>query len=747
MTELATLGLSIRSDGVVVATDRLKDFEGAGRRADGVAGSLMRTAVAMGAALAGAFSVRALGGYADAWSDMQSRVGAAIKDMEAAPALMQRITDIANASYSPLEQTAEIYSRNAGILRDLGRGATEAADFTEALNHALVTTATRGERAASVQNALAKAMAVGKLAGDGLETVLTHGSRVAEALADELDTNVSGLRALASQGKITGDVIASALINRVVELREEAGQMDATLGDAGVIANNVMTEWVGRIDKAWQASGRLASKVIELALAFRGTADNVIQLGNVVGMALGPAFDMLGANMDTVAAVAGIAVAALAGFYAPAMIGGLWSLSAALVTGVAGGIKAITLAMLANPLGLLIGGLAAAVTAAFMFRDEIKQAIGVDVVEVVKGTANTVIGAFVGAYDAVVASWSMLPSALGDLVYSAAESAVNGVIYLIREVQANINGFLTDVDGILAKLNSPVRVGTMELMGYADLRNPFAGAAKETGDSISGAFKDAMSRDYVGEMAAGLGKVWDSAAGAGDAIGSLAGQLGEGGATGGQGLAGATKAANDNMRAFGDTAQSVLSDMYNTGKSVFSGFFSDLKSGLKDGQTFWEALGNAGANALDKIADRALSMGANGIFDMIFGSLFGGIGGNSLGGGWGVAGGFGRPGIFGIPGFANGTNSAPGGLAWVGERGPELVNLPRGSQVIPNGPSMALAANQNSGDIVIHNVINVPPGTSADVAPAIAREVTKELRRQLPDAMERYNRNPLRRAG
>jgi TP901 family phage tail tape measure protein len=38
----------------------------------------------------------------------------------------------------------------------------------------------------------------------------------------------------------------------------------------------------------------------------------------------------------------------------------------------------------------------------------------------------------------------------------------------------------------------------------------------------------------------------------------------------------------------------------------------------------------------------------------------------------------------GIPGFAVGTDSAPGGLAIVGERGPELVNLPRGAQVIPS---------------------------------------------------------------
>lgn len=37
-----------------------------------------------------------------------------------------------------------------------------------------------------------------------------------------------------------------------------------------------------------------------------------------------------------------------------------------------------------------------------------------------------------------------------------------------------------------------------------------------------------------------------------------------------------------------------------------------------------------------------------------------------------------------IPGFAGGVNNFSGGLAWVGEDGPELVRLPRGSDVIPN---------------------------------------------------------------
>lgn len=38
-----------------------------------------------------------------------------------------------------------------------------------------------------------------------------------------------------------------------------------------------------------------------------------------------------------------------------------------------------------------------------------------------------------------------------------------------------------------------------------------------------------------------------------------------------------------------------------------------------------------------------------------------------------------------VPRFAAGTSYAPGGAAVVGERGPELINLPRGSRVTPNG--------------------------------------------------------------
>ena len=53
--------------------------------------------------------------------------------------------------------------------------------------------------------------------------------------------------------------------------------------------------------------------------------------------------------------------------------------------------------------------------------------------------------------------------------------------------------------------------------------------------------------------------------------------------------------------------------------------------------------------------------------------------------------------------FANGVQNYRGGMALVGERGPELVNLPRGADVIPNGrggPTMTTVVNMNFyGDI------------------------------------------------
>ncbi|PWC86046.1 hypothetical protein TSH100_13810 [Azospirillum sp. TSH100] len=51
-----------------------------------------------------------------------------------------------------------------------------------------------------------------------------------------------------------------------------------------------------------------------------------------------------------------------------------------------------------------------------------------------------------------------------------------------------------------------------------------------------------------------------------------------------------------------------------------------------------------------------------------------------------------------IPGFATGTPSAPPGLAWVGEEGPELVRLAGGERVFPHDASIEMAQRFNAAN-------------------------------------------------
>ena len=73
-----------------------------------------------------------------------------------------------------------------------------------------------------------------------------------------------------------------------------------------------------------------------------------------------------------------------------------------------------------------------------------------------------------------------------------------------------------------------------------------------------------------------------------------------------------------------------------------------------------------------------------------------------------------------IPAHANGTNFAPGGLSLVGERGPELVNLPRGAGVMSNRELRSLGGSTSVQVIPSPYFDVVVDGRIMQSAPAIA---------------------------
>ena len=777
--EVASLGVEINSNGVLTAEERLKRFQAAGVGAETVVGSLARAAIRAGGALAGAFGLSALARYADQWSDLQSQVGAAIKDMDAAAGLMSRLGNMARASYSPLEQTVNTYARNAGVLRDLGKSADQAADFTEALNNALVITATRGERAASVQNALSKAMATGKLQADGLETVLANGGRVAEALADELGTTVSGLRGLASQGKVTGGVIANALIGSLENLRAEAAEMPATLADAGTIWRNTITEIVGRMDQATNASGGLAEKLIDMADAVRAGADGFIQFALVVSENFermvywgGAYVTMMGVNY--VAAVGAAAVAT------DIMAIALRGLRLA-IAGTGIGVLAIILGDVALKLweaATATDGLADSIESAaapansfFSFMKNGAEALAATFDWLTSGIAAGFVGAFATVYEwyaklvnairtgaeklGIADKIGMTPGAGMDETWATS-------LYLKLSNQASAAGDLAakrwaatfgarvpelvDVDGI---------VGALATKTYDSVDDMWAGmrgtAASPTTSPLS---KEALKaqKNYA-ELVRGAQQFIAAQTLEQQALGMTA----EAAARMRHEQQLLAQAANDNIKLTPAMRQELvglaaemaaveertrsLTEWYNFGKTTLGSFFSDFKRDLMAGTSLWESFGNAAANALDSIADRALSMAANGLFDMIFGAFMGGIGGInpfSLGAG--------GPGFLGGGAGAWGPSFAGGGYTGYGPRTGGLDGMGGFPAILhPNETvidhTRPYAANQNQANdnaprITINNY-----GTPQryEVQSVSRDEIVLIARDEAANAVEQYN--------
>ena len=104
------------------------------------------------------------------------------------------------------------------------------------------------------------------------------------------------------------------------------------------------------------------------------------------------------------------------------------------------------------------------------------------------------------------------------------------------------------------------------------------------------------------------------------------------------------------------------------------------------------------------------------------GNLIKGFGSNIQGAGAYIGGG-----IAGIASYANGGVSM-GGMALVGERGPELVRLPRGARVHSNAESRRMGG----GTINVH--VNGRVGASdaeiRDIASKVAREINTQMNRQ-----------------
>nr|WP_313597587.1 phage tail length tape measure family protein [Brucella intermedia] len=389
-------------------------------------------------------------------------------------------------------------------------------------------------------------------------------------------------------------------------------------------------------------------------------------------------------NLEAIAPYATTAAAALALIYAPSVIAGMVNLIAWM-----GRVSVAAISMgasfaLANPATALVAGFAAAVIAANIFRDELNDIFGRDVVADVKNAVNWIVGAFVGGFNAAKVIWNEFPDVMNEIGALAMHNLMEQIRWGLRQMVLEVNMGLKSI-------------GERFNITLPDLGNPNKLFPPQKGPKVSGrysnavakvtaAFSDAQNTDYVGNMysaiesgaSAAAGKLRELAKGLTDVDEKTKkGKKGRHGKTDAeyyqdiidgadrriasllveqQALGMTEEAANalryeqemlnqaqqhgieltpkqaDYIKMLAGTMAGLESaiqkaqDAINFAKDTTKGFFSDMANGLANGRGWWGSLADAAVNAITKIADALIDSGIDSLFGGSgFGSLLGGL--------------------------------------------------------------------------------------------------------------------------
>jgi tape measure domain-containing protein len=232
-------------------------------------------------------AIRQLAGYAaglatvsaainkvDAYTGLQNRLKLVTESQEQLNQAMGDTFAIAQKTASSWDSTAMVYQRFADNADRLGISMKQTAALTETVSKAI---SVSGGSAASAEAALmqfGQALASGVLRGEEFNSIAEQAPGLLKAIAMGMDTNVGSLRAMAAEGKITGDELVKALSKAKPYIDDLFNKTDFTIAQSLTQLSNEVTKFVG-------AAGAGSGAAAGLSAAISGLADNLGTIANI----------------------------------------------------------------------------------------------------------------------------------------------------------------------------------------------------------------------------------------------------------------------------------------------------------------------------------------------------------------------------------------------------------------------------------------------------------------------------------
>ena len=150
---------------------------------------------------------------------------------------LQTTDELQKKIYASAERSRADYATQADIVAKLGQRAgsafknnDETIAFAENLSKMFVIAGASQQEMASASLQLTQALGSGVLRGEELNAVFESAPNVIQAIADYMGKPIGKIRAMASEGQITADIVKNALLGATDKINEQFDKMPKTWG-------------------------------------------------------------------------------------------------------------------------------------------------------------------------------------------------------------------------------------------------------------------------------------------------------------------------------------------------------------------------------------------------------------------------------------------------------------------------------------------------------------------------------------
>lgn len=233
-------------DNTVERQEQLREAsEQTGSSMDMLKDSFLKLATAAGLA----FSAKELMELGDTYNQTQARLNLITGDLQKTKDLQDAIMESANKSRAAYQDTADAVSKMGLMAKDAFStidanghktlNTSELVAFSELLNKQFVIAGTSAQGMSAAMTQLTQAMASGVLRGDELNSIFEQAPTVIETIADHLGVEIGQIRQLAQEGKITADVVKSAMLSSADKINEKFNSMPYTYSQVATMISNI----------------------------------------------------------------------------------------------------------------------------------------------------------------------------------------------------------------------------------------------------------------------------------------------------------------------------------------------------------------------------------------------------------------------------------------------------------------------------------------------------------------------------